>query len=189
MNPAPIHRKRFAVYPGPVRSCNDGHIHHITADQLVRLYGVSPKHCVVITQDSIPRDRMEASTMFTLSPRYDGNYSLEDVMKRSIITYMPGDYPEDKNEENGNYWNHCSYCNEGFIGCKERDVCKVCLEEVAEFYANEPKNGHKALGLLFRTIWAILVILASCYIVKNVGKELWDDLANLFKFWLSLSQP
>jgi hypothetical protein len=36
------------------------------------------------------------------------------------------DYPEDANQENGNYENTCIRCNITFIGNKHRRECKSC---------------------------------------------------------------
>jgi len=41
------------------------------------------------------------------------------------------DFPEDFNQENGNYENICILCNKTFMGNKHRCICKVC-EEIPE---------------------------------------------------------
>ena len=36
------------------------------------------------------------------------------------------DWPEDANDENGNYLCHCLTCDQHFVGYKRRMTCKVC---------------------------------------------------------------
>jgi hypothetical protein len=42
------------------------------------------------------------------------------------------DFPEDANQENGNYDNFCSACGVKFIGNKHRVTCKKCTRTTEE---------------------------------------------------------
>lgn len=45
----------------------------------------------------------------------------------------PGhDFPEDFEQENGQYMNRCIRCNKVFIGNKHRFVCKACITPPAD---------------------------------------------------------
>lgn len=67
---------KYAVYPGEVKSKSDGDTHLITASQLMSLYRVNPKECVVIDferpETYLGRD---VSNLIKLYPREDGNYA------------------------------------------------------------------------------------------------------------------
>lgn len=65
---------KYVVLPGDVQSKNDGQIHYIGAGQLMRLYNVDPRECVVhrFGDHWFP----EYDKLIQLSPRYDGNYTL-----------------------------------------------------------------------------------------------------------------
>lgn len=66
--------KKYAVYPGYIRSKYDGDKHFITARKLIQLYGADPKECVVV--DDFRRDvkRLGAEKLIGLRPLYDSNY-------------------------------------------------------------------------------------------------------------------
>jgi len=36
------------------------------------------------------------------------------------------DWPEDSDQENGNYFNKCMKCDSDFVGNKRRHFCKSC---------------------------------------------------------------
>jgi hypothetical protein len=42
---------RYAVFPGNVTSENDGDKHYVGARQLMHLYGVDPRECIVISSE------------------------------------------------------------------------------------------------------------------------------------------
>ena len=44
--------------------------------------------------------------------------------------YSAFDFPEDSEEENGNYENRCMECGNLFIGNKHRYLCKKCDDKV-----------------------------------------------------------
>lgn len=69
--------KRYVLYPGRVRSKNDGELHYISAKMLARLYGVALEECYVFRpgpgQEGLPEG------LIHLSPQYDGDYTLPEV--------------------------------------------------------------------------------------------------------------
>jgi hypothetical protein len=69
--------KRYIIHPGYVVSANDGHLHYITAGQLVKLYQLPQNTPVVIIsrQDPTWSYREEPGDVH-LYPRRDGDYSL-----------------------------------------------------------------------------------------------------------------
>jgi hypothetical protein len=71
--------KKYAVYPGPVLSGRDHQIHHISAANLMFLYGVRWDECLVIyPQDhGKPWAREKIKMAATLIPlRPSNNYTL-----------------------------------------------------------------------------------------------------------------
>lgn len=75
--------KRFIVHPGPVHSKRDGQLHHVAATDLIRLYGVSPRECIIA--EATPGQRRYAEEkgvkLIHLKPRYDGDYSLKRTIE------------------------------------------------------------------------------------------------------------
>lgn len=71
---------KYAVYPGPVRSRTDGDRHHVGAGNLMQLYGVDPRECVVVEWNKPVTDRIaeQIKDLIVLGPRYDGNYKLPE---------------------------------------------------------------------------------------------------------------
>ncbi len=67
---------KYIVYPGSMMSKNDNQIHHISAHQLICLYGVKREECIIASStDRI--QKMDSSHLTPLYPRYDGNYKLD----------------------------------------------------------------------------------------------------------------
>jgi hypothetical protein len=62
-------RKRYVLFPGWIRSKNDGDWHYITDKMLVNLYGVDPRECAVESDDNPPG-------LIALYPRVSGDYTL-----------------------------------------------------------------------------------------------------------------
>lgn len=58
---------KYLVAPGPITSINDRQSHFISAAQLMRLYRVDPKDCIVLGGD---RDRGIYGTFVLLEPQY-----------------------------------------------------------------------------------------------------------------------
>jgi hypothetical protein len=71
--------KKYAIWPGWVGSKNDKDKHYISAGQLMKLYRVDPRECVVLTEydlrlsDNHIRNKTRGLTI--LGTRYDGDYS------------------------------------------------------------------------------------------------------------------
>ena len=69
---------KYIVHPGYVRSRVDNEQHWISARQLMNLYGVSPKECVIGPLSSPIRihglTRNAIAKLIHLVPRYDGKY-------------------------------------------------------------------------------------------------------------------
>jgi hypothetical protein len=75
--------KRYVVYPGEIRSKNDGQIHYIGFTQLVELYCVPPGECI---DGSIEREvaGRDISSLIKIHPRYDGDYPIFKIQQNSI---------------------------------------------------------------------------------------------------------
>lgn len=74
---------KYNVWPGYVRSKNDGQTHYIGPGQLMRLYNVSPSECVIRSNTH--------KGLIDLKPSYEGNYSLEEYyMQPGLIDQFAG---------------------------------------------------------------------------------------------------
>lgn len=69
--------KRYMVCPGYVYSRSDSDRHWISADRLIRLYGVNPAECIVSTSETERRGTW-AADLIRLAPKWDGDYSLPE---------------------------------------------------------------------------------------------------------------
>lgn len=75
-------RFKYLVLPGYVSSQNDGDRHFIGAAQLIRLYGVHPSECRILSWDDeayetkIKQIEKENPNVIRLRPRYRGDYTL-----------------------------------------------------------------------------------------------------------------
>lgn len=71
---------RYVLHPGPVRSKTDGDVHHISASQLIMLYRVNPRDCVVYPEGDAFRQRFwqDQPGDVHLYPRTSGNYTLPE---------------------------------------------------------------------------------------------------------------
>ena len=76
----------FIVCPGPVVSQTDGDTHYISAHSLINLYGVKRTECVIMSPTTA---RMEG--LYVLDPRFDGDYSLPDVLSDPCEPYQFND--------------------------------------------------------------------------------------------------
>lgn len=70
-------RRPYVIYPGQVVSKTDGDVHHISAPRLAELYQVPLALCHISRHDATPYDLRRYEHLTALTPRYDGNYSLE----------------------------------------------------------------------------------------------------------------
>ena len=70
--------KKYLVIPGHVFSQNDDQQHYIGAGQLMRLYGVDPKECIIIDTVGLLRGLETGfyGNMPQLVPRPNGDYRL-----------------------------------------------------------------------------------------------------------------
>ena len=69
--------RKYLVMPMEVISENDGDTHFITAGQLMKLYGVPPKECLVYNDKLIGH---VIDGLIKLTPRADGDYSLTNAI-------------------------------------------------------------------------------------------------------------
>lgn len=67
-------KTKYLVVPGYVTSKNDGDRHFIGAGDLMRLYGVNPQECRVVTEEGSTFG--SEKDLIVLRPSYSGNYSL-----------------------------------------------------------------------------------------------------------------
>lgn len=65
---APV--KKYAIYPGWIHSRHDGDRHYINADQLMRLHGVHPDECVVVSADEDFQSR-KGMGLIQLGPQHE----------------------------------------------------------------------------------------------------------------------
>jgi hypothetical protein len=70
-----VHR-RYIVEPGWVISKTDGQEHFIGADQLIRLYGVDRRDCIIINSDEDYKTHRLDLNDVRLQPRHSGDYTL-----------------------------------------------------------------------------------------------------------------
>ncbi len=74
--------KRYAVFPGYVRSSTDGQDHYLNGPRMMRLYGVDPRECIIV-RGPLGRVGLElVDSLIELRPRQDGDYSLEHAEAR-----------------------------------------------------------------------------------------------------------
>lgn len=67
--------KRYAVVPGRIPG-NNGDVHYIGAQQLMRLYGVKPEECVVLSEHMPPSFGRD---LIVLRPVIGGRYKLPEA--------------------------------------------------------------------------------------------------------------
>lgn len=74
---------RYVLFPGCVISAKDGQDHYISGVKLAQLYDVNYRNSIVVFpgQEHLYKP---GTADVALRPREDGNYSLEDAVKRSI---------------------------------------------------------------------------------------------------------
>lgn len=63
-------KPKYLIIPDYVRSKNDNDRHFITAKDLIRLYGVNPKECVIAD----PSKRQHVAGLIVLGPLSSGKY-------------------------------------------------------------------------------------------------------------------
>ena len=70
-------KPKYIVVPGYIRSINDGDKHFITGEQLIRLYKVNPKECVIVSPGKEWGKFREADQII-LEPDYTGRYEVPE---------------------------------------------------------------------------------------------------------------
>ena len=68
--------KKYLVIPGWITSKSDGDRHYISANKLIRLYGVDRRECVVF-QDG---ERGFCDSLIKLEPDYNGDYNINQIV-------------------------------------------------------------------------------------------------------------
>lgn len=67
--------KKYLVIPDYVHSISDGDYHYITARQLIKLYGVPPSECVIVSSlKDIYYRGLEVNDLIVLRPLRNGLY-------------------------------------------------------------------------------------------------------------------
>jgi hypothetical protein len=67
---------KYNIHPGIMLSKNDGDVHYISGPTLIRLYGVNPSECTIISPDM---EHFMDKTLINLGPRYHGDYTLTTI--------------------------------------------------------------------------------------------------------------
>lgn len=69
--------RKYCVFGGYVRSKQDKQIHYVTGSELIKLYGLNPRECVIAPTEKLfwkmPKN------LIALRVRVDGNYTLPRV--------------------------------------------------------------------------------------------------------------
>jgi len=69
---------KYAVYPSEVESIYDEDIHFISSSELMRLYRVDARECIVVDHSRPEALRgFDTTKLINLTPRYSGNYSIK----------------------------------------------------------------------------------------------------------------
>lgn len=66
-------KRKYMVHPGSVYSKRDNQLHYITSNQLIKLYAVDPKDCVISPPHFFDPENDDG--YIHLFPRNDGNYT------------------------------------------------------------------------------------------------------------------
>ena len=77
-----IAAKKYIIFAGYVKSINDGQEHLISCKQLVQLYKVPIKECILVPYGTHFMSMLESiknpSDLIALRPREDGDYTLPE---------------------------------------------------------------------------------------------------------------
>lgn len=79
-----VRRQKYMIHGERVTSKNDGDVHYVGAQQLVRLYGLDPRECI-LNSDKTPLRGYDLDDFIHLFPRYEGDYD----QFRSFIERKP----------------------------------------------------------------------------------------------------
>jgi len=86
-----LHKKKYLVCPGWIRSVTDGDWHYVGVENLIKLYGVKKEECVIpITGDSETIRKMAKNSNLTrLVPRPRGDYpTIPNRRSTSLIKWV-----------------------------------------------------------------------------------------------------
>ena len=72
----------YILHPGYVTSKNDGDEHYVGPCQLMELYRVEPRECIVYADKGY---HVSAPGDVHLYPRYDGNYSIDSALRNRSV--------------------------------------------------------------------------------------------------------
>ena len=70
-------KKKYLVVGGEMTSKADGQRYYVSPVQLVHLYRVDPRECIMAINSDDARQKtlgMDRKSLIYLGPRYDGNY-------------------------------------------------------------------------------------------------------------------
>lgn len=67
---------KYLVCPNHVRSAYDGQRHYIGYCDLIRLYGVDWRECIINSEENFRLYRDRIDDLIRLRPQYDGNYTV-----------------------------------------------------------------------------------------------------------------
>lgn len=70
--------KKYLIIGDWITSQTDGDWHYISAENLIRLYGVDPAECIIYSDKKRELGLDPNLDLIVLRPRYDGNYRLPD---------------------------------------------------------------------------------------------------------------
>ena len=77
--------KRYLILPGKVYSKEDEQLHYVSAEELMRLYSVDPKECVVMHNEGVHGkvglDNDFLDSRLWLAPSYDGDYHISQEVR------------------------------------------------------------------------------------------------------------
>lgn len=71
---------KYLIFPGEVLSQYDGDVHFVTAPELMNLYKVDPKDCIVV-RDAGQLRGLVVGDYIPLHPQFSGDYTLPNLNK------------------------------------------------------------------------------------------------------------
>jgi len=76
---------KYLVMSTDMMSKNDKTIHQISADDLIKLYGVDRRECIISRSENDFRgySKEYLDSLVLLRPRYDGNYRKIEILKEN----------------------------------------------------------------------------------------------------------
>lgn len=68
---------KYLLCPGYIRSKKDGQVHYVGASDLMRLYNVDPRECVIFHHKA-EHNHSRMDSLIKLYPKYNGDYTLPE---------------------------------------------------------------------------------------------------------------